>query len=812
MYSISTATTQETRNRLIASIHSLEQTEKQNTSKKQNITIGNINIETENKYLKQYIIKKISKYKKRKVTKKLSDEIHEKILFLLKKKNILLPKIEGPLFSFTNNKLNIVYTIYHPYKYGFVLVGNKNLNSYQLLSKKTYKKYFNNNQLIRKVLSHIRRIYLKEGYANINLDHQIKIDYNNFIKTVFIPIIEGSQTKIEEIKIFGSFSRPESYYIRFIRAHSSPLIQKRIFYNQDIQKGLKNLINSLKNKGFLKATAHTRATNSSPNKVIIDIVLNEGPLTKIKEINFIGNKKFSREKLLNLIKTKINTGININYLEQDIQTLISSYRNEGFIEMELNNIEQIIQYNKKDNTVILNFNVIENEKIKISDVLIKGNNFTKEDFIINSLPVEKGDILTPQKIEFSIKKLRDLGIFSTINILTKDNNKTKAERTLIIQIEERKPRSLRFAIGFNTQRTLTARGFAEFSNKNIMGTGRYLFSHLKLQSNIAKYTQLSTSEPEYLEHQASISYTEPFLLSTRFNGQINLSNSDQIFSYNRKNNVSDIVNSTKINFQLNRIINHFINLTWTPISWEGRTEFKKTKTCLTSNKVFNPHLTSCDSNTLNIATTSVSLNIDKRDNIVSTSNGFLSQMSIEYSGPFYIITSSEEIKFIKMEVKHFDFRPIFKRWTWANSIQGGFIANMNNLKTGGFPVSRAFILGGMNSIRGFDGLIQGERIPDKNEFPINNANELIFSRSSFYFLVKTEMRFSIDNHFTGTLFYDGGTVLISGRNFKQPYRHSVGFGLRYKTPLGPVSGYLAFKINPKKDELSIVPHLSFGSF
>ena len=785
--------------------------ENENTYKKTDIIIDNINIEIENKKLKSYIVKKLSKYKNKKVTKKITDEIHKSILFFLKKKNILLPKIDSPLFSFTNNKLNITYTIYHPYQYGFILIGNKTFNRYTLLSKKNYKKYFNNNQLIRKVLSHIKKMYLKEGFSNVQLDYQIKPDDKNFIKTVFISIKEGSRTKIEEIKILGSFSRPSKHYIHFIRSHSGPMIQKRIFYNQDIQKGLKNLINSLKNEGFLMAAAHTRITNISQNKVRIDIILNEGPLTKIKQINFIGNTKFSREKLLKLIKTKINNGLNINYLEQDIQTIISFYRDTGFIEMELNNIEQIIQYNKKNNTVILTFHIKENEKIKISNILVEGNNFTKKKFIINNLPVKKGDILTPQKIKVSIKKLRDLGIFSTINILTKDNNKSKEERALIIQIEERKPRSLRFALGFNTQRTLTARGFAEFSNRNIMGTGRYLFSHLKLQSNIAKYAKLSLSEPEYLEHQASISYTEPFLLGSRFNGQINLSNSDQIFSYKKKENITDIVNSTKINFQLTRIINHFIHLTWSPISWEGRTELQKTKECSTSNKIFNPYLTTCESNILNIASTSVSLNIDKRDNIIATTSGFLSQMSIEYSGPFYIITSSDEIKFIKMEVKHFDFRPIFNRWTWANSIQGGFIANMNSLKKGGFPVSRAFILGGINSIRGFDGLIQGERVPDKNEFPIDNANELIFSRSSFYCLVKTEMRFSIDKHFTGSLFYDGGIVIISGRDFKKPYRHSIGFGLRYKTPLGPVSGYLAFKINPKKDELSIVPHLSFGS-
>ena len=782
-------------------------------SEKTNNIIKNINIKTTNKKLKRDITKTLSKYKNRPFSKKLSDQIHNEIFYILKEEKVLLPEVKGPLFDLFNNKVNISYEITNPYKYGFILKGNQSLDRYTLLPKKNYKKYFNNTQLIRKILAYIKESYLKKGYANIHLKHQTKIDHKHFIKNVFITVNEGQQTEVKEIKIFGQFSKPDRHYINFIRRYSSSLIKKGLFYNTDIQKGLKNLVNSLKNEGYLKATAHARITNTSDNKVIIDIILNEGPLTRVRAIYFTGNKYFSHQQLTNTMKIKINEGLNINILEQDIENLISTYRDAGFIEVQLNNTEKIVQYDRKDSTATLHINITENNKIKISDILIKGNKITKKDLIITGLPLKKGDILTPKKIELSINQLRGLGIFSSINILTKNDNKNPEERILIIQVEERKPRSIRFSLGVNTERTLTARGSVEFSNRNIFGTGRHIFSRVKLQSNIAKHIQISSSEPEYLEHQASISYVEPFLFKSGFNGQINLSNSDQIFSHlqTREGSITDIVESTQINFLLKRTINNFINLTWTILSWEGREEFTKTRNCQIS-KSSNSNAILCDNDILNIASTGISLSIDKRNNILSTSDGFLSQMSIEYAGPFYIINSSKEIQFIKMEVKHFDFRPLFNNWVWANSIHGGFITNMNSLNTGGFPVSRAFILGGVNSLRGFDGLIHGERVPDKNELPIDNANELISSRASFYMLLKTELRFSISKNFTGTLFYDGGIVTISGKKFEQPYRHSAGFGLRYKTPLGPIAGYIAFKISPKENEFPIVPHLSFGSF
>ena len=778
--------------------------------KKPTTIIFNIDIKTKNKKLKTDVVQKLAKYKNKKFSKDLSHKIYTEMLNILKTKKILLPKITGPSFFLNNNKVNITYTINNPYKYGFILKGNKVLDRHQLLLKRNYEKYFNNHQMIRKILSYIKSSYLEKGYMGVNINHQTQTDNKNFLNTVLISIKEGAQTKIEEIKIFGSFSRKEKHYIKLLKNYSSSLIQKNLFYNADFQVGLKNLVNSLKNEGYLNARAHARITNSSPNKVIIEVILNEGPLTLVQALQFDGNKHFSHQKLTSLIKTKVKAGLNISYLEKDIQALKAFYREQGFIEMTLNKPEKIIKLNRKESTATLHFNITEGFKIKAGEIVVRGNKRVKRDFILKNLYLKKGEVVTPKKIELSINKLRNSGLFSTINILTRNDKKAVDERALIIQVEENKPRSLRFGLGINTERTLTARGFAEFSHKNIAGTGRRFSSRLKLQSSIAKHIQINLSEPEYLEHQISVGYTEPFLLGTGFNGQLNISNESQIFTHNKNTNESDIVNSTEINLLLHKKFYDFLDFSWKILSWEGRTDFLKTKDCPTSSAGRSSAV--CKSDTLNIATTGVSLKIDKRDNILFASDGFLSQLTMEYSGPFYIINSSKEIKFLKMEVKHFDFRPIFNRWVLTNSIYGGFITNMNSAETGGFPVSRAFILGGVSSLRGFDGLIDGERVPDKEELPIESANELIYSRSSFYVLFKTELRFSISKNFTGSLFYDGGIVTISGKSFSKPYRHSAGLGVRYKTPLGPIAGYVALKISPKAGESSIVPHLSFGSF
>ncbi|WP_371933095.1 BamA/TamA family outer membrane protein [Bradyrhizobium sp. CCGUVB23] len=59
------------------------------------------------------------------------------------------------------------------------------------------------------------------------------------------------------------------------------------------------------------------------------------------------------------------------------------------------------------------------------------------------------------------------------------------------------------------------------------------------------------------------------------------------------------------------------------------------------------------------------------------------------------------------------------------------------------------------------------------------------------------------------MFYDGGSVHVSGFHFARPYRDAVGFGFRYNTPVGPVALDIAFKINPAKAEYGHDPESPF---
>ena len=90
--------------------------------------------------------------------------------------------------------------------------------------------------------------------------------------------------------------------------------------------------------------------------------------------------------------------------------------------------------------------------------------------------------------------------------------------------------------------------------------------------------------------------------------------------------------------------------------------------------------------------------------------------------------------------------------------------------------------------------------------------------ASSYELFKSEFRFPLlkKSDLAGAIFYDGGRVniddLSSSIDYKAEWRDSVGLGIRYNLPIGPLNLEYAHKLNKKSYESDGAFHLSVGVF
>lgn len=767
--------------------------------------ISDIIIETENRQLDERLARLIKRLKNKPLTTERMNSLRARSSAFLQKNRYLKTELLGPEASYNADKTSakLTFRLSEPFRYEFLIegVGPDDVQEvYRQMSADTLER--GGADPAQEAADRIRQSYLLKGYSGIDVQTRTQEIPDRFLRKVFITVTEGQKVKITGIQISGRVSRPNDYYENFILNNSSPLVQRGYYNRQALDRGYENLLNELRNQGFLRAKVQSSRLEylDRPNEARVVLVMDEGPLTQLQTITFSGAAAFKPAELASAISLKANSPLRLMDLEKSLEQLVSFYRARGYLEARiLNETEDLIEYNDRGTQANVRFDIYEGPKVVVSSISIEGNSFTKADVIMRSIDIQTGDVLTPQKIEESEIRLNRLGIFSRAAIRTMEEGTNVSHRNLVISVNERDPGTFRLGMGVNSERDLTLRGFLGLSYNNLFGTARGLSGRAELKTHVV--------EVNYPQYEVVAGYLEPFLLNSRTRGRVNLSRSERVFEFEDSTGYTKVTVSNKIDFYLERDITRNWRVNWKLWSLDSRRFFERYNRC---DEVVNGVTTNICT-IQQVATIGPLIDADYRNDPFVPSRGHFSTWNMDYSDPN--LGSSDGIHFVRTELSHTRYFAIGSpRYVFASSLRGGYLANLSDEEGSGVPTSHAFFLGGLSTIRGFGGSSENERIPSAGDLEVTSSTQRLIRTDSHYFLLKNEFRFPLYGDHGGVFFYDGGMVKVTGVDIRRPYRDSVGFGYRYNTPVGPFSLDLGFKINPEKDEEDWRVHFSWGNF
>ncbi|RME15340.1 MAG: outer membrane protein assembly factor [Bdellovibrio sp.] len=784
--------------------------------------IKDIHLETPNIQL----IKKLHKITKKFIQKKFSAanthalKVHLEE-YLLKNHFLTAEVIEKEaVFNKTKTQVKLIYSIKQPYQWEIDLKGNYFFSSsylLKLLNLKQSRLTLTNPVSI--LASLIKKRYLEEGFANIKITIEFLPSRKPFQRKVLLKIKEGYRVRIENIEFTGQYSRPPSYYKKLFLENVHPLVRKGFYNLEYIRKGLENLKILLQNEGYVRAKVlsfHTEKINKKPHHINLVINLIEGPLTRIKDIQFIGVKRVKKSQLMKVLQLQPQSPLKLNQLKQKIENLIQFYKSKGFLEATLLTSESdIVKYEKDPSWASLHFKIYEGPQIKVASIVVSGNHFTKDFVILRTVTFKKGDILTPELIEESIARLNNMGIFTNIEIQTLEVGSSLPERTVIILVSEGTPGIFKLGAGFSSkgEDDLNIRGFTKLTYNNIKGTARAISARLDASTNLRRRNK-------FPENKVTLGYLEPFLFSSRTRGRINL-----IFSQSIKNDsgitdpssgkeILEIEESQKVNLLLERDIGRYTKFTWRLWTLDSTKTFQSPK---------NSSILEYPNTDTQVVLIGPSISIDTRNNPFLPKQGSLTELDIDYSSKDF--GSSDNNEFIKIETRWTLFTPFFKgKLIWSNTLRGGYLENLSPLPNSGVPERYAFFLGGSTTLRSFSSKNETNRHPSSKYFSdYKNSKEDLIKTSSTYWLAKTELKFPIYKALKGAIFYDLGHVQVNDQDYattpelkeeSQKPRHSVGAGLRIDTPVGPVSIDYAVDVSPgiPKEDRQDAIHFTIGLF
>ena len=187
-------------------------------------------------------------------------------------------------------------------------------------------------------------------------------------------------------------------------------------------------------QGKYTATIKTSASPLERNRVAISFDIKEGIVSRIKEINVVGNQLYSKSDITSQFQLQTTNWLSWWYkddqyskqkLTADLETLKSFYMNRGFLEFSVDSTQVSITPEKDD--VFITINISEGPKYKVSDVKLAGDLQQVPQSELQSLiKIKKDDIFNREKITESTKDMNarlgnDGFAFSNVNAIPEIN-------------------------------------------------------------------------------------------------------------------------------------------------------------------------------------------------------------------------------------------------------------------------------------------------------------------------------------------------------------------------------------------------------
>jgi outer membrane protein insertion porin family len=200
------------------------------------------------------------------------------------------------------------------------------------------------------------------------------------------------------------------------------------FYDKAlIDKAEQELKRQYVGKGMFAAEVVATVTPVERNQVAVYFNIDEGPVAKIQEINFIGNEAFSEGTLRGEMQLK--TGGWLSWyskdnlyskqkLTADLETIRSYYLNRGYLEFVIESTQVSITPDKKG--IYLTVSVREGKKFTVKDVRLAGELLGKEAEFKQLIVLKPGDTFSSAELTESSKAIAELlgsygYAFATIN-------------------------------------------------------------------------------------------------------------------------------------------------------------------------------------------------------------------------------------------------------------------------------------------------------------------------------------------------------------------------------------------------------------
>ncbi len=226
-------------------------------------------------------------------------------------------------------------------------------------------------------------------------------------------INEGQSQKIKKTQFVGNTIATDQRLKTQIESKPPILgLFKGQFSQQKVDEDIDKLISYYRNLGFFRARVSREVIMDDKwKRPTLTFVIDEGPRYRVREVSFIGNRKFTNEQLRDGMKLKEGEYFLRRNLDQDITRLQDVYGTQGYV---FANVQQELRFEEEPGELSVVFSIEEGSRYAVGKihVHIAGENpHTRFNAVLNRLMFRPGDVINTQLIRNAERRLKASSLF-----------------------------------------------------------------------------------------------------------------------------------------------------------------------------------------------------------------------------------------------------------------------------------------------------------------------------------------------------------------------------------------------------------------
>ena len=617
----------------------------------------------------------------------------------------------------------------------------------------------------------ILELYRRSGRFAAKVDPQIVELPENRVNLVF-EIIEGGVTRVERINFIGNqrFSdstlqgvtlTKEKRWYRFFSSDDT-YDPDRLTFDRELLRRY-YLKNGYADFRVVSAVAELAPTKDS---FIITFTLDEGERYHVGTVEV--TSRISELKDKNLIAEVVSESGDW-YDAEDIEETINNLTDyAGKFGYAFVDVRTKAKRDSENHAIDINYIVNEGPRVYVDKINIFGNKRTLDKVIRREFKLVEGDAFNTAKLRRSQQLVRNLGIFERVEVTNAPGS--SPDRTAInVEVAERATGEFSVGAGFSSADGPI--GNTSIRERNLLGRGQ----NLKLAFSISGRTQ-----------QLDLSFTEPYFLDR------NLAAGFDVFRITHNLQEESGYDEESVGFAMRagyRLIGD-IKQSW---SYTLRRDDIQDLSATVSRFIRDRRL---DTTTSSI---SQALIYDQRNDRTDPSDGHILRLTTDYAG------LGGNVNYFRLTGAGAVYYPLAPQWVGSITGRVGKIIGLGE----DIIITDRFFIGG-DDFRGFDNSGIGPR--DTTTEDALGGNEFFTLQADLGFPVGLPKELGI----TGNVFSDIGSLTGidesgSGLADKDSLRASVGAGLAWRSPFGPVRLYVAKAVLKEDFDDTEIIRFSFGT-